>query len=97
VTRRSAVPRSGRPYRRLQARVRREHGVCAICGQPIDPELASPHPMSFSLDHITPVSMGGSLTDRDNARAAHRVCNARRGNGRTTPRPVTPGDRSASW
>lgn len=95
MTRRSAVNRGGRPYRRLHARLRREVSVCHICGLPIDPSLRAPHPLSFSLDHIVPVSMGGALTDPDNVRPAHRICNMQRGTGRG--RPTSGGDRSGAW
>lgn len=95
ATRRSVRPRGGRPYRRLWAQVKREEGVCHLCGLAIDPGLRSPHPLSFTLDHIVPVSMGGVLVSRDNVRAAHRRCNMQRGTGRGSPR--TQGDRSAGW
>ena len=61
---------------------------------PIDPDLVSPHPMSFSVDHIVPKSMGGG-DERENLAPAHRICNMKRGTGRA--RPTTEGDRSASW
>lgn len=92
-TRRSAARRGGRPYRRLAARLKREQGVCHICGLPIDPDLKSPHPMSFSVDHLIPMAMGGHLLGP--VRAAHRICNQKRGTGRG--RPSTQGDRSAAW
>ncbi|MFD3920546.1 HNH endonuclease signature motif containing protein [Streptomyces sp. NPDC058595] len=38
------------------------------------------HPWSFTLDHIVPLSKGGSLLDRANARSLHRACNSGRGN-----------------
>lgn len=95
MTRRSAVRRGGRLYRRLAARLKLEAQVCWICGLPIDPELRSPHPFSFSVDHVTPVSMGGAMADPANVRAAHRVCNMKRGKGRRSPK--TAGDRSAAW
>lgn len=47
---------------------------------PIDYSLPAGHPMSFEVDEIVPVSMGGSPFDRDNVDAAHRICNQRRGN-----------------
>jgi len=94
MTRRT-IRRGGRPYRRLATRLRNEARVCAICGLPIDPDLRSPHPLSFTLDHIIPLSMGGARDDPANARPAHRICNMKRGTGRGAPR--TTGDRSAAW
>jgi 5-methylcytosine-specific restriction endonuclease McrA len=32
------------------------------------------------MDHLVPVSRGGSVYSRENLRAAHRICNTRRGN-----------------
>ena len=45
--------------------------------------------MSFEVDEIVPVSMGGSPFDRDNVDAAHRICNQKRGNT-----PVSQGPRA---
>ena len=95
MARRSAARRGGRPYRRAAARLRREARVCAICGLPIDPMLRSPHPFSFTVDHIVPLSMGGDLNDPGNMRPAHRLCNMQRGTGRGVAR--TQGDRSDGW
>lgn len=36
--------------------------------------------MSFEVDEIVPVSLGGSPVDRGNVAAAHRICNQKRGN-----------------
>jgi 5-methylcytosine-specific restriction endonuclease McrA len=52
--------------------------VCAICGHPINLLLHHEHPMSFTVDHIIPRSLGGPDT-LDNARPAHRRCNSQRG------------------
>lgn len=57
----------------------RDGWSCGICDEPVDPTLAYPDPMSASLDHVTPLSLGGSHT-RDNSRCAHLRCNIRRGN-----------------
>ena len=51
--------------------------------------------MSFSLDHLVPLSMGGELSNPENVQPAHRLCNMQRGNGRRNAR--TQGDRSAGW
>lgn len=95
MTRRSAIRRGGRPYRRMAERLRREGRVCHICGLPIDPELRSPHPLSFTVDHIVPLALGGARDDPNNAAPAHRICNMKRGTGRQGAR--TGGDRSAEW
>lgn len=62
-------------------RLKRDRDVCEmpVCVAPsrwIDKELRAPHPLSFSADHIEPVSRRPDLAlSYDNLRAAHRVCN----------------------
>ena len=36
--------------------------------------------MSFEVDEIVPVSLGGDPLDRSNVQATHRICNERKGN-----------------
>ena len=36
--------------------------------------------MSFEVDEIIPVSLGGDELDFDNVQPAHRICNERKGN-----------------
>lgn len=52
---------------------------CGICRRGVDRTLAYPDPMSASLDHIVPLSLGGEhrLT---NVRISHLTCNTARGN-----------------
>lgn len=52
----------------------RDGWVCGICTDPVDPALRYPDPMSASLDHVVPLSLGGSHT-MDNVRLAHLRCN----------------------
>lgn len=68
----------------LRNRVKLLGMPCALCGQPIDYSLPCGHPMSYELDEIVPVSLGGSPVDIDNVQPAHRICNQRKGN-RTEP------------
>lgn len=77
----------------MAERLKRDERVCWICGLPIDPELKSPHPLSFTVDHVVPIALGGDLLGE--VRAAHRICNMKRGMGRR--KATTQGDRSASW
>lgn len=57
----------------------RDTWTCGLCGNPIPQTAHYPDPMSASLDHITPISVGGSHTP-DNVQAAHLTCNIRKGN-----------------
>lgn len=57
----------------------RDGWVCGLCDEPVDSALRFPDPRSVSLDHITPVSLGGPHT-RVNTRCSHLGCNSRRGN-----------------
>ena len=80
---------------------------CWICGKPIDYSLGMvtvngkrrPHPMSFVVDEVVPVSRyreGGfdsaaqAATTFENTRPAHWICNARRGDG-TRSKPALRG------
>lgn len=66
------------PFDRLEI-FERDHWICGLCDEAIDPALACPDPGSVSLDHIVPVSLGGPHV-RDNVQAAHLGCNVLKGN-----------------
>ena len=73
-----------RQFRRLSLEVKRVGDlVCWLCGAP----------GADTLDHVTPVSRGGT-NDPANLRPAHRACNSERGNGRPAPPPRPP---SRAW
>lgn len=56
----------------------RDGFLCGICRERVDVALRFPHPRSMALDHVVPLSAGGS--DRDgNVQLAHLGCNARKG------------------
>ena len=68
--------------------------VCWICGEAIDLTLKYPDPMSGTLDHITPVSRGG--TDfASNLKPAHARCNIKRQDKDATE--VAPLNTSRDW
>ena len=79
---------NGAAWRKLRARLKAEHRCCWICGKPIDYTLTfwidpadgkrKLHPYSFEMDEITPHADGGRMV-YSNVRAAHRICNQRRG------------------
>lgn len=74
---------SHRAYRRLRQRtLAGDNLICHLCGQPIDKTYKSPHPLSATADHITPISKGGN--NLGTLLPAHRICNTKRGN-RTPP------------
>lgn len=52
---------------------------CGICGCKVKRSLKYPHPMSASLDHIVPLSKGGTHT-LQNVQCAHLVCNTKKSN-----------------
>lgn len=56
----------------------RDSWVCGICGDPIDRMAKFPAPLSPSIDHIIPLSRGGSH-GYENTQAAHLSCNTRKG------------------
>lgn len=57
---------------------------CGICGEPIDMALTRPDLMSFSIDHLVPLSRGGTHT-YDNVGPSHLLCNMKKGD-----RPLVP-------
>ena len=82
---------NGAARRKICNRWRSLGEPCALCGKSIDYSLGmitdpctgkrKPHPMSFVVDEIIPVSQGGSPYTMENTRPAHWICNARRGDG----------------
>ena len=56
----------------------RDGWACRICGLPVDSALPYPDPMSKSLDHVMPLSRGGSHTPA-NVQLAHLFCNLSKG------------------
>jgi hypothetical protein len=56
----------------------RDDWTCQLCGEPVRQDLY-PHPLSASLDHIVPLSKGGTH-EPANVQLAHLRCNIRKGN-----------------
>lgn len=67
-----------RAYLRNRKKIRNED-TCWLCGQWIDDQLKSPHPMSWSADHVIAVTRGGDNRNGE-LRPAHRICNQKRYN-----------------
>lgn len=59
----------------------RDSWTCQLCNEPLDVAAHFNDPLAPTLDHIVPQSVSASPDHSpDNLRAAHRICNARRGN-----------------
>lgn len=57
----------------------RDGWVCGICSEPVDQKLSYPDPLSPSLDHVVPLSLGGHHV-MENLALSHWICNVRKGN-----------------
>ena len=55
----------------------RDHQTCQLCKKKIDWELKWPDRMSMSVDHIIPISFGGT-DEAINVQASHLKCNLRK-------------------
>lgn len=56
----------------------RDGWQCQLCDELVDRERRFPDPLSASLDHVLPLSKGGSHT-LDNVQLAHFSCNSAKG------------------
>jgi 5-methylcytosine-specific restriction endonuclease McrA len=66
--------------RRIIAHLARRDGVkCGLCRKRINLEIDTNARMGVTVDHIIPVSHGGT-DDMANLRLAHRICNSIRQN-----------------
>ncbi|WP_371874733.1 HNH endonuclease [Streptomyces fulvorobeus] len=57
----------------------RDAWTCSLCKGPVDASAAWPAPESASVDHVKPLSKGGSHT-MANVMTAHLRCNLSKGN-----------------
>lgn len=62
----------------LQDLVARCGVICAWCGEAIDLRVEWPDPLSKSIDHIVPISRGGSH-ELSNCQLMHLGCNSQKG------------------
>lgn len=84
-------PSDGRPGGKAWEAIRATvlaRGVCELCGEPMDLGLKWNHPDAPTVDHITPLVMGGDAVALSNLRAAHRRCNSQQGTQLTNPETV---------
>lgn len=54
--------------------IAKDQPPCHLCGEPIDYTAGHLDPLSFHVDHIIPMSKGGTDTIENKA-ASHRACN----------------------
>lgn len=52
---------------------------CQLCGKPVKRDAKAPDPLSPSIDHVIPMSVGGPHTYA-NTQCAHFLCNSLKGN-----------------
>lgn len=71
--RRTKIKSTAKKFTKQQV-LDKTNGHCGICGKAIDLSLKLPNVESFSIDHILPVSKGGTHT-LDNVQPAHWICN----------------------
>jgi len=57
---------------------KRDQGLCYLCGGPVKPDARRTDPESLSVDHVIPLSKGGSHSEA-NLRVTHIRCNLRKG------------------
>lgn len=78
--------RGAQAYRKLAVLIcaPRPGARCWLCGELIIYGLRPRHRRGPSLDHVVPLSRGGSLLDPANCRLAHYGCNCDRKNGPPT-------------
>lgn len=55
----------------------RDGGRCQLCGKKVNKKLLVPHPLSPTIDHIIPLSQGGTH-EPVNVQLAHFICNSKR-------------------
>jgi 5-methylcytosine-specific restriction endonuclease McrA len=79
--RRRRVQRAGRPVERYAAVevFERDGWACRLCGEGIERAARWPAPLSASIDHVVPVSLGGADV-LANVQAAHLSCNILKSN-----------------
>lgn len=84
----------GREWKVLRQRVIAMYDNCVICGKPVDKSLKFPDRMSPTVDHVIPVSNGGT-NDLQNLTLAHYTCNSKRQNRSLDEVRYSP--RSRNW
>lgn len=68
---------SGEPFANSDV-FERDGWVCGLCDEPVSRDAVYPDPLSASLDHVVPLSLGGAHS-LENVQLAHLSCNVRKG------------------
>jgi 5-methylcytosine-specific restriction endonuclease McrA len=81
-----AGPRSNRRYTQMREALKRKRLPCWLCGLPIDYAAAKGEPLSFTADHVQPITTHPDLAlDPTNLKPCHHRCNSRRQDGPPKP------------
>lgn len=59
--------------------IERDAAICHLCKKKVNPHLSGMDRWGPTIDHLVPLSRGGTDV-RSNVALAHRICNIRRGN-----------------
>ncbi|QGP89768.1 hypothetical protein GKZ92_20315 [Gordonia sp. 135] len=70
--------RSASLYMSADALRRRDGGNCHLCGLLVPATAQKPHPLAPEVDHVLPISRGGTH-DPENLALAHKTCNIAKG------------------
>jgi 5-methylcytosine-specific restriction endonuclease McrA len=67
-------------YLILRAEIAERDGWrCSLCSGPVDPSLKHTDPAYGTIDHVVPITRGGT-NELSNLRLAHHRCNSAKGN-----------------
>lgn len=90
--------RSASLYMSADALRKRDGDNCHLCGLIVPVGARKPHPLSAEVDHILPISLGGTH-DPENLALAHKNCNNVKGNQPATWRrdPAEVAPMLAEW
>lgn len=71
--------RSPSLYLSARALRARDGDACCLCGLYVPEDAVKPHPLTPEVDHVLPISRGGTH-DPVNLALAHKTCNIKKGN-----------------
>lgn len=67
----------------LKKAIKAQNNLCWLCGEPMTARSKLDDPRRATADHVVPKSHGGAI--RGNIKAAHAICNVKRGNAPPDP------------